>query len=185
MQCQLWSCRQTSVPWIWSKQLHLYSVMMPDWVKEKAQKYVLTITLETKPLYAVITLLFLDSAHNSVTLLVYVTDCFHLYYFVHLFDVCGMCYQREGVLAFSLWVWLFFRTNLMTRKGFVSNVMVKTYFWAFSLTQSGIITEYKCSCLDTECALNRKDLIFVCCVYALMWNCIMHANSECFIAISP
>lgn len=136
-------------------------------------------------LYAVITLLFLDSAHNSVTLLVYVTDCFHLYYFVHLFDVCGMCYQNERVLAFSLWVLGVFPNKSDDSQGFVSNVMVKTYFWAFSLTQSGIIMEYKCSCLDTECALNRKDLIFVCCVYALMWNCIMHANSECFIAISP
>lgn len=83
-----------------------------------------------------------------------------------MFVVCVIRGREFWLLACEFWV--FFRTNLMTRKGFVSKVMVKTYFCAFSLTQSGIIMVNKCSFLDTECTLNHKDLIFVCCVYALM-----------------
>ncbi len=60
--------------------------------------------------------------------------------------------------------------NSQLKLGFVSNFMVKTYFWAFHLTQSGIIMEYKCSWLDTECELNHKDLIFVC----LCFNVKLH-----------
>lgn len=84
-------------------------------------------------LYAVITLLFLDSAHTSLILLVYVTNCFHLYYFVHLFDVCGLCYQREGVLAFSLWVLVVFPNKSDDSQGFClqcygQNIFLSLFF---------------------------------------------------------
>lgn len=42
----------------------------------------------------------------------------------------------------------------------LSPVLWSKHFWASSLTWSGIIMEYKCSCLDTECALNYKDAMF-------------------------